>query len=1602
MMKIKKKCLAIFIVVFSLFYSNSKAFSISNSDFYTNTIGVKEKINISMLSKVLSDAKNKTFPNLVPYTHIPEFTDATISDEFPISSNIKQTKSEAEAIFQEIETTDNWVASLSEDNLLVLPVGIKHTINEVEYQLGFIEAVVNKDYMEFTVFVKVVLPQTNEKGDPIELFFGGKNVKLSHKGGFIKDADLVLLGDMFIPFNGGNWLMLLKGGLNHKTGQIKNKTYVTITCDGVKEMAIQGEIQFSRDLILPVDKKGQLLPETRPYQVDGAETIDIPNRVTGAFNITASDWNDIITDINIPPFVLANQPDKFIFTIKEAILDFSDIRNGNIEFPKYYQQNSLLVPSVESWRGVYMNSLEVSLPHEFKTEESIAANSRVTFEASDLMIDSYGVSAFFSVDNLIPLESGRTSSSNAWAYSVDHIDIEIVSSKFKHADFNGMLLLPVSEIDSLSSETSTKRKALSYKGLISENEYALNVSNIDSLSLDVFQAKAELYPNSTVELAVVNGNFEPKAILHGKMSIIADQGDLVPEELTDVEILNTEVVAEETEVDEESASIDFKGIEFHSLVLQTKAPYISAAHFGYQGEVNLGNFPISIHNISLESNDFEAGLNFDVKVNLMGEEDKGFSAGTRLGVYGKLDQPNKLHQWKYHRIDLNDFKLDASFGPLKFNGNLALLENDPVYGNGFSADIKGKFGLVGPISCKAIFGKNDFRYWYVDAAVKGLKIQSGPLQINGFAGGAFYRMTRKQNGSSKFSPSGLSYIPRKNAGLGVKAMLFGAIGDKSAISLSTGFEIEFNNKLGVNRLGLFGEAQMMKAFNFDNPLVSLKDKLTGIVEEISLIDTTSENGEGVVYLDKAIEEYPSEIVGEAGINANIGMEYDFTNTSFNVDLDVYVNIVGNTFKGTAPRGRAGWGKAYISPDEWYVHMGTPTDPLGLKMSIGKASVQTGAYFMCGDRIPESVPPPREVRSILGSELSSLDNNRNTNRISEGKGFAFGTNFKVNTGNIDFLMLYGNFAAGVGFDMMLKDYGNTSFCRNTNDYIGINGWYAEGQAYAYLQGELGVNVSLFSTERKIPILKGNAAVLLQAKGPNPYWMSGYTSGSYNILGGLVKGDYRFKVTLGETCEMENVSPINGLKMITDLTPNDGQQNTDVFTAPQATFAMKVNEPIIISEDQGDKYYKVILESFTLKNTSGQDIEGVLDWGKQNDRVTFVSQDILPPDTTLKAKVKVSFQERINGVYKTITHNGKKVYEIEERTFTTGNAPDYIPLHNIVYSYPVVNQKYFLKNEYPQGYIQLKRGQDYLFDNSKWASYIKYEDENGSTNEVNFTYNNAANKLAYTLPKLNTSTAYSMHIFSKTKGLKSKEEVTRDNEIRNIKEGNRIEIRKNKAQLILKEATIKRLSYNFKTSNYNSFKDKINTIKPTDHYWNKVNSKVITLENKVATHEGFDVSELLGNSYTGQIPLITVESSLNDTYFLEDIDPLLYQNYKPTDQITVSRDVNVLGFKPKKAIVMKSNYVTSLEHDTNIAWRKTRFPFQYSLMEMYNLDYRDIYNKVSNAYINGVINTSDKVSSILGKTLPLMRFGTYEVTMTYTLPGNISGSKASYKFKNPIKN
>ena len=124
---------------------------------------------------------------------------------------------------------------------------------------------------------------------------------------------------------------------------------------------------------------------------------------------------------------------------------------------------------------------------------------------------------------------------------------------------------------------------------------------------------------------------------------------------------------------------------------------------------------------------------------------------------------------------------------------------------------------------------------------------------------------------------------------------------------------------------------------------------------------------------------------------------------------------------------------------------------GQKVRTFQSLANVKAYLMAGSQIPPIGELPPQVQSIAGSSLRTTGS-----RASTG-GFAFGANLNVGTnGPQDFLKIfYADIDAGLGFDVALRNFGAAATCSSNGEKIGINGWYATGRAYAFVEAEVGI-------------------------------------------------------------------------------------------------------------------------------------------------------------------------------------------------------------------------------------------------------------------------------------------------------------------------------------------------------------------------------------------------------------------------------------------------------------------------------------------------------------------------------------------------------------------
>jgi hypothetical protein len=1448
----------------------------------------------------------------------------------------------ARTLIGKVRQTQNFITNIDDATKFELPVGISKTIAGVSYDIVISAVRLKPTHAELDVFMQFQPPQSEHV-----LTFMARGIKFTGKGGIVGDAKLELLGDYGINFNGDKIQLVLRGGANG------SGTYVTMDCDGFKEMGLDAQVKFSRDLLVPENPDG---------------SIGSGNLMIG-FKTQLSNWNDLIVQLDVPAFQVKSLKD-FGFTASNIVFDFSDARNApSVVFPEGYNNMQALLGNANLWRGFYMRELSIRIPQQFQKK----SGGRVELRAENMIIDNRGLSGLFTGTNLIPLKEGDM---NGWAFSLDSLSIKLIANELQGAAFGGQILIPVSK------ETTPFNYTAAISG---DNEYLFSVAPTKNLEFDLWAAHVDIYEGSSLEIRIIDKKFLPKAILHGRMNVSAKLGG------------------------ENGKGVELANIAFEDLQLQAVKPYIKVGSFSFGSEARqqkMAQFPVSIQNIGLRSiSDTETALDFNLLLNLVGEGNGAFAADAGLSLIANVSSEGGTQKWKPKDIEVRSIKIDIDGGSFKFNGSLAFYKKDVVYGNGFNGQINAEFTPGLKVKCAAIFGNVEgMRYWYADAMVNfnsGIPIFSG-VAIYGFGGGAYFAMKMDNQGLGSNlgkTASGVVYIPEEKAGLGLKAIVaIGSHPKPEAFNGDVTFEIAFFKGGGVRKIALSGNAFLVTPgldFNIDklkaqtNKMVAAVKKVNSAVSGATGGMLASETG-GTNSMDEIFGSLSS--AGDKGqISAHASIEYDFENRTLHGTFEAYVNVAGGIVKGVGTGGRAGWAVLHFSPKEWYVYVGTPDDRIGLSVGIGSIRADATSYMMVGTKILDSPPPPAAVSRILNEDLDYM---RDLNALSDGAGFAFGSAFEINTGDLKFMMFYAHFAAGAGFDVMLKDYGD-AHCKGESDRIGINGWYANGQAYAFLEGKIGIRVRVFGRRRNIKILEIGAATILQAKLPNPFWMRGIVGGHFSVFGGLVRGSCKFKLTIGKQCEIEgDDNLLDDIRVISEITPRDGSTEISVFNAPQGVFNMEVNKQfeIIDPEDNKTRYFQAKLNHFKLLDGS-REIPATMEWNATHDVVALNSFDILPPKKAIKASLQVSFEEKISEQWRPVIDDGKVYTESQGVSFTTGVAPDFIPEENILFNYPVSNQLNFYTKEYPEGYVQLKTGQPYLFEGTGFEQKARYRGASGQESVGTLRYLSTERKVAFTIPEnLSPATIYQVELISVPKQTyKIDQNVKQKIKTSAVSVDTEIVTKQAEGQLdIVSEKTI--YSTYFRTSNYATMADKVKGLPIVNSFsvlaipW-----RVHQIMSFVTGPEYFDVVELTGTIRSQGKPLIQLEADITDNdYYNKTIHPLVYADYPIDGSFRINwRNTATFGVVPVKAmlifqepndLILSTNDIAAGAASVNAS----RAAYTYDLPYYMDKDYREIQAQVVNRYINSAY-VSERIQKIMFTAYPPVRPGQFKYKLKYVLPG-----------------
>ena len=1438
--------------------------------------------------------------------------------------SIKYHIEEARKLSQKVEDNERFIDYLSIGQSFQLPVGVKKTISELEYTVIFHKIILEEGSAFIDAYLIIKLP--SEK----TLSFMGRGIEFSVDGGITGVGRVELLGNNNIAFSENDQeqkiLLSLLGGSPNNPGY----TYAEFDCYGFRELAIDARITFSKDLLLKENKDGSVSDE----------------RLSAHIATRVSDWNDLIVTTTLPKFQV-NGLDGWSFAVAEAVFDFSDSQNAsNVVFPQNYDSPYFLDGTPMLWRGFFIRELEITLPKEFNKKNQ---NSRTSFFANNVLIDEFGFTGTIGARNIIGIDEG---SADSWKLSIDEISAQILKNEFIAGNLNGQIVVPSLETD----------EPLLYSGTFNDSgNYNLIASLQSSAKFNVFKADLNLESNSLIELNVIDGEFKPKAILHGNMNLKPT-----------------------TSSGKEGAEVN--GLIFQSLVIQTEAPYFDANYFGFipgESHNKAGGFPIGINEIALRNDENRVGIFADITVNLVGAGDSGFGAGAGVTVWAKQIRTENQIRYEYDKLELSKITVDVSRSGFSFYGELTYYEGDNTYGDGFKGYVNATFSGIG-VEATGLFGTVDgFRYWYVDAMMEfpdGAPVIA-PFSVNGIGGGVFYHMRQKglnENIGSTLgkSASDIIYIPDENFHLGLKASVrYSLQNAEAAANGRAEFGIAFNSNGGVNQIAFNGNIDIMtEGFSTD-------------LGEISELAKKVSNQEAIL-----------SIPGSS-IRGNVNLLFDNTNKTFHGVVDVYVNAAGGIVKGINSGGLAGRATIHFEESYWYIHIGKPDHPIGLEF-LGLA--QTESYFMIGHDIPGIPAPPQLVLEILTSEQRVdnervRDNSRKLSQLSTGKGFAFGTRFTIDTGDKNYLMFYGRFAATAGFDINMSKY-NAS-CAGMNGLVGINGWYAQGQAYIGLLATIGMKVNLKFIKKDVEIFHGQLAALMQVKGPNPFWMRGDAAGRFSVLNGLVEGNFDFEVTIGEECELENLeggNPLEDISVIAQLTPDDGSGEVDVFTSPQAVFNIPV-EKVFSLRDQNENIlkYKVELDYFELKQ-SGIVLDSELEFNSDHDVLVLRPIDILPDEKDLNLNIKIKFKEYKDGEWSYVEENGSAMTEQLSISFKSGQQPEYIPERMVAYTYPIKGMVNFYQNETNAGYIKLNQGgltRPFETD-GKWDLKVSFTDEDGLTYRNNFTYNSNTNQVNFKLPKVANNKILKFQLLRVPKS----ENAAIDSNVESVKTSTvpletgkdiSFEVETQKAEGTIEKLSEKEIySFYIRSSEFNTLEEKFNS----PDYYTYPRSGVSKFVRPYVYYLYFDFlngKEMFQNEeiYGSDSYIEFNFDPIGNSWYELDLAPLFYNHTSQFQPITDEFFYN--HFTTSNSLAQSS------EFNQNIFNEYRNFGIRFNIPDKTEEDYRQFKNSVADSYLNR--SRPQWVVDVLNSHFPIIRVGNYKTNVKYRLPnGEYGKSQFAFEF------
>lgn len=1116
--------------------------------------------------------------------------------------------------------------------------------------------------------------------------------------------------------------------------------------------------------------------------VNGVATDEMP---TLNISTTISSWDDwLINNVSIDPFQVEKLP-GWTFTVKKMSYDHSIYRNaGALKFPTNYDQSLVLTGgNINSWQGLYIDSISVKMPKSL--EFGTSGDRRLEIFAANMLFDQSGASLTIGANNVLSAKTGSaggwafsldkvtasfvqsnfTHCGFSGKFDVPLLEGEIgyncqiikVNNIENSAAGNYAYVFKVQQVEGLSLDcflaTATFDKDLSYilvEAVPEKNELVTRVEMLMSGDLTI---GGEMMKKKMGDLAF---DFDLPGIHFSKMRL----ANCKPWEsqFEDIKSMQT---------NKDTKKVLLQLYEGKEIELVKDKCYFHTGQWSLASmEKDLGPFKFTLEDFSFDFKNDTIHLGIEGTIKLLQGIDLSASTGitVKAGVKGLKEAMgkdfSKLNLY-YAGTDFNKASFSTSFAGISLSGSLTAVKNDKEKGNGYAGTLT--FTMPGDLfTAKAHGGyyeRPDFTWGYFYAAVgSSTGIQIPPVAITDISAGFYFNCVRKDETDATPQKGVIGVV----AGLGIASSAgkdvmggtfemtvvydkdyVGSDGKRGRLTtfMLTGTLSAVSGMINSKASIVYQEDDLDKYFalnitvdanvdggNIGAQVTALSEKLTNLQKQLnSKMESTVSNvtgGLGGVLSDQSEEQAAPP--KDASIIPDKPVVGDLS-----VTLDLRITMKENGKK--------------LNKVKWHLYLGEPEESkrcqftlIDFKSKIVSVKIGANAYLCVGNELPGdgALPAiPTEISRFLdgstqGDGVQSDDISKAENaRAAALKEFQSDVRGGVMLGasawgyvDVDLGLFYGKMGALAGFDVSLRHLGGTNECMNMPRVPGYNGWYAEGQLYAYLYTKFGIRINLGFWKDEIDLVDAEIGGVLRMGMPNPTYFTGKARVKVRLLAGLVDIDRKFQFECGDRCDLFHGNALDNFKLFGDCSLGDTLKNVGwdkdnainprLYTSPYINTEAPIGEHFrVLDENELDRLAKnydgdrealtsqanrtfvfkmnsyVALYEFNSANTS-QHTRRVFEFKKGKMRFKqFIDMLSLSPNKYYMLVVHGSAKEIVEGKEvdpvnydpKTKTYSNKR-WEQEKRYYFCTGASEEIP--------DCPNLQDYVAVAYPSDYNKLK--------------------------------------------------------------------------------------------------------------------------------------------------------------------------------------------------------------------------------------------------------------------------------------------------------------------------